>query len=117
MNGIGDDRSGFASASACLRGLFLGIFVLLLCAGFSRPDLDDRHPGLKAPVAAGKLLKPQKNPFDLDDLRRQRGILTFGNIPFTSLFGRTLVRFDRKQNPHLWPVITLGCQRSPPFSL
>jgi len=116
MKRIGYDEAGDARGVSCLRGLFLGIFLLLLCAGFSQPKLDDRHPGLKAPAATGKLLNPQKNSYDVDDLRRPRGLLFSGSILFTSVFHAAFVRLDRKQSPHLWPGVTFGHQRSPPLS-
>ena len=92
----------------------MAIVVLLLCAGFSQPELDNRHPGVKASVATGKLSRPQKLSYELEEIRRQRGVLALGNFLFTSVFHHAFVRFDRKQNLHLWPVVTIGFERSPP---
>lgn len=115
MKRIRHSEAGDAGGALCLRGLFLGICLLVLCAGFSQPELHDRHPGLKAPVVTGKLLKPQKNPYDLGDLRGLRGLLASGSVLFASVFHAAFARFDRKQNPHLWSGVTFGHQRSPPL--
>ena len=114
MKGREYARAGFARGASATGGLFVAIVVVLLCAGFSQPELDDRHPGVKASVATGKLSRLEKSPYELDEIRRQRGVLVLGNFLLTSVFHHAFVRFDRKQNLRIWPVVTVGFERSPP---
>ncbi len=114
MNRVGRERIKFASGASAMGGLFGALMVALLCAGCSQPELDDRHPGVKAPAINGKLWRPQRPLYDLDEILKQRPVLGLGNFRFTSVFQREFVRFDRKQNLHLWPVVIIGCERSPP---
>lgn len=41
--------------------------------------------------------------------------LALGVFAVTAAFAFAFVRFDRKQNTRLWPFVTTGTTRSPPF--
>jgi hypothetical protein len=40
-----------------------------------------------------------------------------GDFVPTAAFAYSFVKFDRKQNTRLWPFVTTGTTRSPPFFL
>jgi hypothetical protein len=41
--------------------------------------------------------------------------LALGSFVVTAVFAYSFVKFDRKQNTRLWPFVTTGTARSPPF--
>ena len=115
MRGVGHYGAGGRRGVYTLGGLLSATLLVLLCSGFSQPELGDRHPGVKASVASGKLSRPQRSLNELEEGRRQRGVLASGKLLFTSVFHHTFLRFVRKQNLHLWPVVSIEFERSPPL--
>ncbi len=50
------------------------------------------------------------------DYRAELGpALARGGFAVTATFAYFFVKFDRKQNTRLWPFVTTGTTRSPPF--
>jgi hypothetical protein len=96
-----------------LRGLGSVLVILLLGAIWSRPSLHDYVSAGTARLVSGGIerLEQRENPFEASHA------LAIGAFSVTAAFARAFVRFDRKQNTRLWPFVTTGTTRSPPFLL
>jgi hypothetical protein len=87
--------------------------IPLLAASWPQRELQDQ-------VSAG-IPACQKRRADRLEDREHRAEAALaapvGDFVPTSAFAYSFVKFDRKQNTRLWPFVTTGTTRSPPFFL
>jgi hypothetical protein len=113
----------FHSQNPALRIETLGsipLSLIFLCAflAFAHPDLDDYVPGVKVTQSTTLVANPEKHP--KRDLGHSiRVIVSSQRFTFTTVFINSFLKFDRKQNTRLWPLVTASATRAPPvaFSL
>jgi hypothetical protein len=96
-----------------LRGLGPILVIFLLGVICSQPSLHDYVSAGTARLISGgsERLEHRENPFEASHA------LAIGVFTVTAAFADAFVRFDRKQNTRLWPFVTTGTTRSPPFVL
>jgi len=96
-----------------LRGLGPILASFLLGAIWGQPSLHDYVSVGTARLISGasERLEHRENPFEASHA------LAIGVHSATAAFADAFVKFDRKQNTRLWPFVTTGTTRSPPFVL
>ena len=99
-----------------VRRLSLSIIFLVSCSGFAQPQLDDYVPGLKVRPAGAEVANSQRQAKREPSVSIQ-SVLSGSDLIFTAVFIRSFLRFDRKQNTHLWPFVTRGTTRAPPAAV
>ena len=67
-------------------------------------------------AGAPRLVNGATERIEHRDYRDELGpVLARGDLAVTATFAYSFVKFDRKQNTRLWPFVTTGTTRSPPF--
>jgi hypothetical protein len=93
------------------RGLVPLVMVVILAASWLPWQLHDY-------VFAGapRLVNGATERIEHRDYRAEFGpALARGDFAVTAAFAYSFLKFDRKQNTRLWPFVTTGTTRSPPF--
>ena len=97
---------------SCCGCLAIVLFISLSGA-LSQPDLERYLPTATIRLASGKVTNWEKMP-KAEALAGSKLALAVGSLAFTYGFRQFFVRFDRKNNLRLWPVVASGLTRSPP---
>lgn len=95
------------------RRLVLTLIILLLAASWPQRELQDQ-------VSAGapRVVSAVAERLEHREYRAEAALAPpVGDFVPTAAFAYSFVKFDRKQNTRLWPFVTTGTTRSPPFFL
>jgi hypothetical protein len=92
------------------QDLVLIIGILLFCATWAQWQSYDNSAGTP------RLVSGVAERFEhREDRSEAAPVSPVGDFAVTAAFAYSFVKFDRKQNTRLWPFVTTGTTRSPPF--
>jgi hypothetical protein len=95
------------------RGFVTLIVILLLCASWLQGHSPDYVSAGSPRIASGAIEQVEHR----EHRAETAPALAVGSFALTAAFAYSFVKFDRKQNTRLWPFVTTGTTRSPPFFL
>ena len=92
------------------QDLMLIIGILLFCASWAQRQSYDSSAG------TSRLVSGVDERFEhRENMTEAVPVSPVGGFAVTATFAYFFVKFDRKQNTRLWPFVTTGTTRSPPF--